>query len=137
MLDVVRSAIDRAKAARAEKTRQLEAEAAQEAADIKIVERHSNFANRLSEAKNDFRSLSAILKERYGGEFLPMVAMQLATDSRRLEGLAVELAGAEAMKRNLPELLEEFYKCTVGAAERDLREFEKENHAVLKAYKAI
>lgn len=107
------------------------------AAKIVILERHGVFVDRLARGQADFEVMSASLRERYTGDFIPQFAAQLAADSTRVDWLASELAKAEAVRANLPRIQAELEKHTVHALQADLKAFEAEHKAILREHGAI
>jgi hypothetical protein len=137
MMDKIRSLIQSAEAKRAEKLRQLQGEADQQAAEIGIVQRFEFLSDRAGRVKEDFQVLSKGLAERYGQDFLDLAAQRLANNSAQVDALGMELASALAFQTNLPKILEKFGRLTVGQAEADLAAFTKEHSAILRSYKII
>ena len=137
MKDVVAKSVEVVRAALAAKKRESHAEEEILVADISVLERHSSLTARLASAQIGFAAMKTLLMERYGGDCIPLLAQQMATDSTRLELLSGQLAALEAVKANLPRILSEFRKCTVEVAQADLVAFEREHGAILKKHGAL
>ena len=137
MKDMVKSSIESAKAVREAKRLERDLEDAALAVEITVAERHSALCERLAAAQQGHADLDAMIHERYGRDFIPVLASQLSCDPNRLELLAAQLAAFEAIKANTPRLISEHKKLTVDSVRPDLEMFEREHRAVLKKLGAI
>jgi hypothetical protein len=137
MKDLVLRSLGAVKAALAAKKLESQVEEEGLVADIAVLQRHSSLTERLASAQIGFSAMASILEERYGGDCISVLAQQLSVDSTRLELLSSQLAAIESVKRNLPRIISEFRKCTVGACQSDLTLFEGEYAAILKKHAAI
>src|ERR1035441_5772282 len=81
MKQFVQQSIETALASRTRKRQQDLAEDQALTGEIAVLERHSSLVDKVANAKNDFGTLSATLKERYSGDVIPELAAQMAADS--------------------------------------------------------
>ena len=137
MLEVIKTNIANAQAAMQARKASVLSDEEQLAEEIAILKSHATCLERIQTGESEVVVMQERLAARDVKDYIRNFAQQANNDMNRLDMLAGQFAGLDAISRHKDEIMREFRAIALGGPKAELERFEREHAKVLKKHGAI